>query len=219
MIVRAWAAVAIAILLFGVCYLQAPADAKTKTVSISGRAKDPSGAAIRNGVVTLLVSGETNETAKTYIRQDGRFTFASVPPRIYQLAIQVPGFNIFRTVVFAESGKKIKVGDLGVDVGYHGDDERDTTVVHDGIEYFGGGDGKIGYIVATDVATRKELWTVQLFGLPTHWWKGEAFDQRIFIFDLKLDQNVLVIETNRPPCYRLDLSTKRVNKDRCVPKP
>ncbi len=219
MTARVWAVLAIAVVLSGVCYGRATAGAKIKTVSISGRAKDATGAAIGNGVVTLLVFGELDATAKTYIRQDGTFAFPGVPPRIYYLVIEVPGFNIFRKLIFAERGNDIKVGDLFVQVGYHGDDAAVRPLVYNGIEYSAGGDGEIGYITATDIATGKELWAVQLFRVRTHWWRGKKDTQWVFISGLELNQNVLVIETERSPCYRLDLSTKRINTQQCVKKP
>lgn len=130
--------------------------------------------------------------------------------------IEVPGFNIFRKLIFAERGKDVKVGDLYVPIGYMGDDARVSPIIHNGIEYLGDGDGKSGYILAVDVATDKELWAVQVFRNRIYWWRGDEYNQRIFMSDLSVDENALVIEVERSHCYRLDVSTKKVRKQRCV---
>jgi hypothetical protein len=69
---------------------QAAATTKTNFVLISVRAKDATGALIANGVVSLI---ESDATAKTYTGRDGRFTFLSVSPRIYELVIEAPRFR------------------------------------------------------------------------------------------------------------------------------
>jgi hypothetical protein len=90
-----------------------------------------------------------------------------------------------------------------------------SPVTHDGFEYSVGGDGKVGFIVATDIAGGKELWTLRVFRIHTHWWKGEEDSQWVFISDLKLDKNALLIRDERSRCYHLDLSTKRVKPEPC----
>jgi hypothetical protein len=90
-----------------------------------------------------------------------------------------------------------------------------SSVVYGGIEYSSQGDGRAGWVAATDVASGKELWTVRVFRIHTHWWKGEEDCQWVFISGLKLDRNALLIEDERSRCYRLDLSTKRVKTEPC----
>src|ERR1700736_2057216 len=88
-------------------------------------------------------------------------------------------------------------------------------VVFNGVEYSAHGDGTHGWITATEVATRKELWTAKVFRIHTHWWKGEEDNQWIYISDLKLEQNTLFIKDEKPRCYRLSLNTRRVRRERC----
>jgi hypothetical protein len=90
-----------------------------------------------------------------------------------------------------------------------------SPVTYGGIEYSSQGDGKVGWIAATDVASGKQLWTARVFRIHTHWWKGEEDNQWIFISDLKLDSNALLIRDERSRCYRLDLSAKRVKAEPC----
>jgi hypothetical protein len=92
-------------------------------------------------------------------------------------------------------------------------------VVLDGIEYAAHGDGTHGWITATDVATRRELWTAKVFRIQTHWWKGEEDNQWIFISYLQLEQNGLHIQDERCRCYLLNLNTRHVNRQPCSDKP
>ncbi len=87
-------------------------------------------------------------------------------------------------------------------------------VIDSGIEYSAEGNGRIGWIAATDVSGAKKLWTVRVFRIHTHFWKEED-NQLIFISDLNLDHGALLIKDERSRCYRLDLSTKRVKNERC----
>jgi len=90
-----------------------------------------------------------------------------------------------------------------------------TPVVFNDVEYSAGGDGKVGWIVATDTTTKSELWTAKVFRIHTHWWKGEEDNQWVFISYLKLEPNALFIKDERSRCYRLDLNTRRVKRDYC----
>ena len=91
-----------------------------------------------------------------------------------------------------------------------------SPVIYSGIEYSARGDGKIGCIAASEIATGKQLWAVPVFRVHPHWWKGEEDNQWIFISGLWLDQNGLTIKDERSRCYVLDLSNKRVRRNRCV---
>jgi hypothetical protein len=88
-------------------------------------------------------------------------------------------------------------------------------VVFNGVEYSADGDGKLGRIIATDMSTKRELWTKKVFRIHIHWWKGEEDTQWIYISYLKLEQNSLFIKDERGRCYRLDLNTRRVKRDSC----
>ena len=87
-----------------------------------------------------------------------------------------------------------------------------TPVIYNRIEYAARGDGKIGWIAATEIASGKQLWTVRVFRIHTHFWKGEEDNQWIFISDLTLDQGALLITDERHNRYRLDVRTKRVKQ-------
>jgi hypothetical protein len=91
-----------------------------------------------------------------------------------------------------------------------------SPIVSDGVEYSAHGDGKTGYIVATDVATGNELWRIRVFRIHTYLWKGEEDNQWVFISDLQLVQNALLIRNEKSHCYRLDLVTRHVKKERCL---
>jgi hypothetical protein len=90
-----------------------------------------------------------------------------------------------------------------------------SPVVHNGVQSSSHGDGKVGSVVATDIATGKQLWAIQVFRIHTHFWKGEEDNQWVFISDLKLVQNDLVIKDEKSRCYRLDTVTRHVEKEPC----
>ena len=88
-------------------------------------------------------------------------------------------------------------------------------IVFYGVEYAAHGDGTHGWITATEVATRKELWTAKVFRIHTYWWKGEEDNQLIYISEMKLEQNILFIEDEKSRCYRLNVNTRHVRRVRC----
>ena len=89
-----------------------------------------------------------------------------------------------------------------------------SPVVHDGVTYSVAGDGREGYVVATETSTGKELWKVKVFTVHIKLWMEEDV-QWVFITDLSLDSNALLIRDEKARCYRLDLEKKRVKKDLC----
>jgi hypothetical protein len=88
-------------------------------------------------------------------------------------------------------------------------------VLSNGVEYSAHGDGTHAWVAATEVATSKELWTAKVFSIHTHWWKGEEDNQWVYISDLKLEPNALLIKDERERCYSLDLNTRRVKQEHC----
>jgi hypothetical protein len=88
-------------------------------------------------------------------------------------------------------------------------------VLFGGVEYSAHGDGTHAWITATEVTTRKELWTAKVFRIHTHWWKGEEDNQWVYISGLKLEPNALLIKDERERCYSLDLNTKGVKRENC----
>jgi hypothetical protein len=84
-----------------------------------------------------------------------------------------------------------------------------------GIEYKAEGDGTRAWIVATDTATKTQLWAVKVFRIHTHWWKGEEDNQWVFISFLQLDNTGFFIKDERSRCYHLNLETKRLHSESC----
>ena len=89
-----------------------------------------------------------------------------------------------------------------------------SPVVHAGVTYSAAGDGRGGYVVATETSTGKELWKVKAFTVQIRF-RMEEDVQWVFITDLNLDSNALLIRDEKSRCYRLDLDKKRVKKDIC----
>src|SRR6266852_4040526 len=58
----------------------------------SGRVNDPSGAGVPNAVVSLT-NTSTNAVRNTESSTDGLYTFSSVPPGVYNLKVEHPGFR------------------------------------------------------------------------------------------------------------------------------
>jgi outer membrane protein assembly factor BamB len=89
-----------------------------------------------------------------------------------------------------------------------------SPVVYAGVTYSVAGDGREGYVVAIETSTGKELWKVKVFTVHIKGWTEEDV-QWVFITDLSLDSNALLIRDEKSRCYRLDLEKKRVKKDKC----
>jgi hypothetical protein len=89
-----------------------------------------------------------------------------------------------------------------------------NPVVSGNIKYSAHGDGRTGYVVATEVATGKELWRAKIFHIQVKPWIEED-NQWIFISDLTLLDNALLVRDERLRCYRVDLATKHVKKSYC----
>ena len=88
-------------------------------------------------------------------------------------------------------------------------------VVRDGVEYSATGDGKSAYIAAKGWPTGNQLWTVRVFKIHTHWWRGEEDIQWVYISDIKVAGNALLIRDERARCYRADLENRKVKKQSC----
>jgi hypothetical protein len=88
-------------------------------------------------------------------------------------------------------------------------------IVGDGIRYSAGGDGKDSYVVATDEASGKTLWRVKVFHTRIKFWPGEEDNQWLFISDLKLAGNFLLVRDEKNRCYSIYLNARRANKVPC----
>lgn len=85
-------------------------------------------------------------------------------------------------------------------------------VVHEGVRYTVPNDkGTVGYVVAWDAATGKQLWKKTIFRN----WICPLFEhdvQWIFIKQMRLDGERLVFVDEKGKSYSLDLKTRRVKK-------
>jgi hypothetical protein len=86
-----------------------------------------------------------------------------------------------------------------------------NPVVSGNTKYSAQGDGRTGYVVANEVITGKELWRVEIFRV--HLEPGLEEDvQWVFITELKLVDNALLVKDEKHRCYVLDLSTRQVKR-------
>ncbi len=80
--------------LFFVCLIAWPGFAQSTFGSFTGAVRDSSGAAVVDGMVTLINTG-TAVTRSAVIDKDGNYTLVNVDPGTYQIKIQAPGFSPF----------------------------------------------------------------------------------------------------------------------------
>src|SRR5260370_1363921 len=76
----------------GLSLIATPALAQSSSGSISGVVTDPSGAAIAGAEVKLVDVG-TNTSQPTNTNAEGRYSFISVPPGVYNVTVGNPGFT------------------------------------------------------------------------------------------------------------------------------
>lgn len=100
----------IAVLLSGTAFGQANSDEPVKSVRISGRVTDATGAPVRDVTVALKLAGSSNTTAPTKTGEMGEYTFLVVPHRSYELHFAAPGFRQETKLVTAD--KDTDVGTL-----------------------------------------------------------------------------------------------------------
>lgn len=89
-----------------------------------------------------------------------------------------------------------------------------SPVVFDGIRYAAEGDGRDQYVVAADVSSGRVLWRVKVFHNHIKFWREEDV-QWVYITDLKLRNNSLVVRDERSRCYSVDLIKRRVRNADC----
>lgn len=83
-----------------------------------------------------------------------------------------------------------------------------------GVRYSADGDGRDQYVVATDIATGKQLWRVKVFHTHIKPWIEEDV-QWVFISDLKLLKNSLFVRGGKERCYTVDVKTHAIGKADC----
>ena len=84
----------------------------------------------------------------------------------------------------------------------------------DGIRYSAEGDGRDEYVVATDIASGKLLWKIKVFHNRIEFWIEED-NQWVFISDLKLSGNSLLIRDEKARCYLIDVAKRHRKKQSC----
>lgn len=85
-----------------------------------------------------------------------------------------------------------------------------TPIKKDGIIYTAP-TSKMGYLVATDEKTDKELWRVQIYKI-TYKPRMEKDVQDVYIKEIRFDGNKILITTEKKKRFELDLATR---SDRC----
>src|SRR5579884_3677500 len=83
------------LLVFSALLCSALVFAQSDLGSISGFVKDPSGATIPNAKVTVTNPTGLTRTATT--NESGYYTITNIPPAVYTLTVEVPGFKKFES--------------------------------------------------------------------------------------------------------------------------
>ena len=89
-----------------------------------------------------------------------------------------------------------------------------TPITKDGITYTATGDGKTACVVASDANTGKELWKAKIYHVHINPFIEED-NQWIYISEMNLSGNAILIRNEAARCYRLNLIKKSVKKDKC----
>jgi hypothetical protein len=74
--------------------------------------------------------------------------------------------------------------------------------------------GRDQYVVAADASSGKVLWRVKVFHTHIKFWVEEDV-QWVFITNLKLVGNSLLVRDETPRCYAVDLTKKQVKRQQC----
>lgn len=90
-----------------------------------------------------------------------------------------------------------------------------APVEEQGVRYTAEGDGRDQYVVATDIASGKELWERKVFHVHIKPWLGEEDNQWVFITDLKVTESSLLVRDEKARCYSIDLTTKHKKRLNC----
>ncbi|HEV7404170.1 MAG TPA: hypothetical protein VGO11_14615 [Chthoniobacteraceae bacterium] len=85
-----------------------------------------------------------------------------------------------------------------------------APVAANGIAYSAPHD-QMGFVIATDTASRKELWRERIYSVQYDA-DLEKDVQDVFITSLALEGGMLVVTNERGAVYHLDLATRRVTK-------
>ena len=72
----------------------------------------------------------------------------------------------------------------------------------------------MGFVVATDKSSGKELWRKRIYRVFINPFMEEDV-QWVFISSLVQQDQALIISNERKECYRLDLTTRKVSGTKC----
>jgi outer membrane protein assembly factor BamB len=89
-----------------------------------------------------------------------------------------------------------------------------SPVISNGIRYSAAGDGIDQYVVAEDASTGKVLWKKKVFHTHINF-RLEEDNQWVFITDLKLVGNCLLVKDEDSRCYSVDLAGRHVKRRKC----
>jgi hypothetical protein len=89
-----------------------------------------------------------------------------------------------------------------------------TPVTADGVRYSATGDGRNGYVLATQIGTGRELWKVKVFHARINFWMEEDV-QWVFITDLKIVGDSLLVRDEKARCYYVNLKSRKVDGHGC----
>jgi hypothetical protein len=87
-------------------------------------------------------------------------------------------------------------------------------IISSGIRYSAESDRQDQYVTATDTANGNVLWKVKVFHNRINFWR-EIDVQFVYIADLKLVANSLLVRDEKARCYSVDLASKHVKHQRC----
>ena len=87
-------------------------------------------------------------------------------------------------------------------------------VIVNGITYSAVGDGNAGYVVASETSSGRELWRVRVFKVHIKFWIEEDV-QWVYITDLRISGNELLIRDEKVRCYGLDLIKRKSKQIAC----
>jgi len=97
--------------------LPALLPAQNTSCSLAGSVQDPAGAVVLNAKVTL--TGEGNGFVRTGVtNQEGFFSFPDLTPATFTIAIEAPGFKVYRqTGILIEADERRSLGQVKLQVG------------------------------------------------------------------------------------------------------
>jgi len=88
--------------------------------------------------------------------------------------------------------------------------QKITPVIHEGVRYEAPID-QMGFVVAFDNATGKKLWEKRIYKVWFKFWL-EKDVQTIYITEMKIENQRMMIRNEKDEVYSLDLKTKNVSK-------